>query len=62
VAVPEGRAVGDTFEIHVSVHGADAPAGGAAWARSHCRCAPPTHPLHTTLTHICGVSISEATM
>jgi hypothetical protein len=31
-------------------------------ARSHCRLAPPTHPLHTIFTNIFGASVSETTM
>jgi hypothetical protein len=36
---------------------------GRARARAHCRCAPPTHPLHTRSTNISPVPLfSETTM
>ena len=35
---------------------------GYAWARSHCRFVPPTHPRYTRITNIFGTSFSETTM
>ena len=34
---------------------------GAVGARSHCRFAPPTHPLNTIIATIFGTSFSERT-
>jgi hypothetical protein len=52
---PPAQAAALGVQGHVQGRGPDR-------ARSHCRFAPPTHPLHTIFTNIIGASLSEATM
>jgi hypothetical protein len=56
------RPASATARRPASARPASAAGAGDDRARSHCRFAPPTHPVHTRITNIFGTSFSETTM